>query len=111
LQRFDLWGVAMVKPVVTRDAFRGLFALFAARAHHDAKGEAEDQLLRLFKSTEDIPEHMLTLWSARTESLSSEAIGNTVSPVAHEIVDGSAHYDHASDFLRRLLRDLDRDVH
>lgn len=98
----------MVKPLVSRDAFRGLFAFYAARAHRDLKGDAEDQLLRLFKSSEHIPEHLLTIWSARTETLSSETIGDTVSLLAHEIVDGSAHYDHASAFLRRLLRDLDR---
>lgn len=103
--------MAMAKPSVSRDAFRGLFAFYAARAHHDRKGDAEHQLLTLFRSSEHIPEHLLNRWSARTETLSSEVVGNTVSTVAHEIVDGGAQYDHASDFLRRLLRDLDRNVH
>lgn len=103
--------MAMAKPLVSRGAFRGLFAFYTAKAHHDRNGEAEDQLLTLFRSSEHIPEHLLELWSARTETLSSELVGNTVSTVAHQIVDGSTQYDHASDFLRRLLRDLDRRVH
>jgi hypothetical protein len=28
-----LGGIAMVKPAVSREAFRGLFALYAAKAH------------------------------------------------------------------------------
>lgn len=100
----------MGKPAVSRDAFRGLFALYAAKARHDRQGEAEDRLLKLFGSSEDIPDDLLEEWT-RTGLIGSEAVGNTISPVAHQIVDGSAQFDHASDFLHRLLRDLDRDVH
>jgi hypothetical protein len=101
----------MGKPVVCRDAFRGLFALYAAKAHHDCNGIAEDRLLRLFGSSEDIPDDLLECWSTRAGLVGPEAVGNALSPLAHQIADGSEQYDHASDFLHRLLRDLDRDLH
>jgi len=101
----------MGKPSISRDAFRGLFALYAAKAHHDCNGIAEDRLLRLFGSSEDIPDDLLEKWSTRARLIGSEAAGNTLSPLAHQIVNGSAQYDHASDFLNRLLRDLDQDLH
>jgi hypothetical protein len=98
----------MGKPVVLRDSFRGLFA-FMRPAH--CNGIAEDRLLRLFGSSEDIPDDLLEKWSTRAGLIGPEAVGNALSPLAHQIVDGSEQYDHASDFLHRLLRDLDRDVH
>jgi hypothetical protein len=98
----------MGKPVVLRDSFRGLFA-FMRPAH--CNGIAEDRLLRLFGSSEDIPDDLLERRSTRTGLLGSEAVGNDLSPLALEIVDGSAQDDHASDFLHRLLRELDRSVH
>ncbi|WP_247439149.1 hypothetical protein [Bradyrhizobium sp. 44] len=38
----------MAKPAVSRDAFRGLLAFYAAKAHHDHKTKGEESLLRLF---------------------------------------------------------------
>ena len=101
----------MAKPSVSREAFRGLFAFYAAKAHHDHNDVAEGRLLKLFGSSEHIPDGLLELWSSRTELIGSEAVGNIVSPLAHQILDGGAQYNHASDFLHRLLRELDRDDH
>ena len=55
----------MGKPVVSREAFRGLFAFYAAKAHHDHKSAGEQCLLRLFGSVKDIPDRLLQQW--RTE--------------------------------------------
>ncbi|MBB4373461.1 hypothetical protein GGD63_006284 [Bradyrhizobium sp. cir1] len=101
----------MAKPSVSREAFRGLFAFYAAKAHLDHNDVAEGRLLKLFGSSEHIPDGLLELWSSRTELIGSEAVGNIMSPLAHQILDGSAQYSHASDFLHRLLRELDRDDH
>ncbi|SFN81841.1 hypothetical protein SAMN05216573_122102 [Bradyrhizobium sp. Rc3b] len=101
----------MAKPTVSREAFRSLFALYAAKAHHDHNGVAEGRLLKLFGSSDDIPDPLLELWSSRAELIGSEAVGNIMSPLAHQILDGAAQYNHASDFLHRLLAELDRDVH
>ncbi|MBP0116001.1 hypothetical protein [Bradyrhizobium vignae] len=101
----------MAKPFVSRDAFRGLFAFYAAKAHHDHNDVAEGRLLKLYGSSNHIPDELLELWSSRTELIGSEAIGNIVSPLAYEILDGGAQYNHASDFLHRVLRELDRDLH
>lgn len=101
----------MVKPVVSREAFRGLFALYAAKAHHDHQHDGEHRLLKLFVSTKDIPDYLLELWSDRTQVLDSEIVGSMLAPRTRQIADGSAHYDHASDFLHALLRDMDRKAH
>lgn len=101
----------MAKPAVSRDAFRGLFALYAAKPHYDNDGE--NRLLKLFGSSDHIPDGLLDLWSTRTrtELLSPQIAGSALSPVAHEVASGSARYDHASDFLHRLLQEIDRKVH
>ncbi|MGY4627220.1 hypothetical protein [Bradyrhizobium sp. USDA 4486] len=88
----------MAKSSVSRDAFRGLFAFYAAKAHHDHNGAAEGRLLKLFGSSDDIPDGLLELWSSRAELIGSEAVGNLMSPLAHQILDGRAQYNHASDF-------------
>ncbi|MCP1743875.1 hypothetical protein ABIF65_005546 [Bradyrhizobium japonicum] len=62
----------MGKPAVSRDAFRGLFAFYAAKAHHDHKPKGEHCLLKLFGSAEDIPDSLLLQWSDRVELLGSE---------------------------------------
>jgi len=98
----------MAKPVVSRDAFRGLFAFYAAKAHRDHQAEGEEQLLRLFGSAEDIPDRLLQEWSERADLVGSEAVGSVVEPCAHELARGTTRYDHASDFLHALLRDLGR---
>ena len=59
----------MGKPVVSREAFRGLFAFYAAKAHHDHESAGEQCLLRLFGSVKDIPDRLLQQWSDRVELL------------------------------------------
>jgi hypothetical protein len=98
----------MGKPAVSRDAFRGLFAFYAAKAHHDHKPEGEHSLLKMFGSADDIPDTLLQLWSDRVELLGSETVGRLMDPRVRQITSGSAQYDHASDFLHTLLRDLGR---
>jgi hypothetical protein len=65
----------MGKPAVSRDAFRGLFAFYAAKAHHDHKPEDEHSLLKMFGSADDIPDTLLQQWSDRAELLGSETVG------------------------------------
>jgi hypothetical protein len=96
----------MGKPAVSRDAFRGLFAFYAAKAHHDHKAEAEHSLLRMFGSADDIPDTLLQQWSDRAELLGPETVGRLMDPRVRQITNGNAQYDHASDFLHTLLRDL-----
>lgn len=96
--------IVMAKPAVSRDAFRGLFAFYAAKAHHDHKHEGEHCLLKLFGSAEDIPESLLQQWSNRVDLLGFETVGRIMEPRARQITDGDARYDHASDFLHALLR-------
>lgn len=101
----------MVRIAVSRDAFRGLFALYAADAHHEQKHHCEYSLTKLFKSSDDIPDGLLDLWSERVNTLDSETVGNVLCPRAREVADGRAEYDHASDFLHALLRELDQEQH
>ncbi|RTE92862.1 MULTISPECIES: hypothetical protein [Bradyrhizobium] len=96
----------MAKPAVSRDAFRGLFAFYAAKAHHDHKHDGEHRLLKLFGSAEDIPDRLLEQWSEGAELLGSETAGRILEPRARQIANDGVHYDHASDFLHALLRDL-----
>lgn len=56
-----------------------LFALYAAEAHHDNKPDAEQCLLKLFGSGEDIPERLLQQWSGGAELLGSKKIGHILS--------------------------------
>jgi hypothetical protein len=76
----------MGKPGVSRDAFRGLFAFYAAKTHHDHKPEAEHSLLRMFGSADDIPDTLLRQWSDRVELLGSETVCRYAStrPPNHE---------------------------
>ncbi|WP_426614382.1 hypothetical protein [Bradyrhizobium sp. McL0616] len=101
----------MVKSVVSREAFRGLFALYAARAHHDQQHDGENRLLQLFVTTKDVPDYLLELWSDPTQLFGSETVGTVLGRQARQIADGSAHYDHASNFLHALLRDVGRNAH
>ncbi|WP_354112267.1 hypothetical protein [Bradyrhizobium sp. S3.12.5] len=101
----------MVKSSVTRDAFRGLFAFYAAKAHHDKKFEGEHSLLKLFRSSQDIPDSLLELWSDRTEVLGAEMVGEMIAPRTRQVTNGGAHYDHASDFLHVLLKEMERHKH
>jgi hypothetical protein len=70
----------------------------------------EHCLLKLFGSAEDIPDNLLLQWSDRVELLGSETVGRLMEPRARQITDGNARYDHASDFLHALLRDLGQKV-
>ncbi|PDT68569.1 hypothetical protein CO683_15270 [Bradyrhizobium ottawaense] len=96
----------MGKSTVSRDAFRGLFAFYAAKAHHDRQPGGEHCLLRLFRSAEDIPDSLLLLWTNRVELLGSQTVGRIMEPQARQVTSGKAQYDHASDFLHAVLRDL-----
>ncbi|TFV39455.1 hypothetical protein E4K66_13755 [Bradyrhizobium frederickii] len=98
----------MGRPAVSRDAFRGLLAFYAAKAHRDHKSQGEHCLLRLFGSADDVPDTLLLHWSDRTELVGSEAVGRLKDPLVRPITSGNAQYDHASDFLHTLLRDLGR---
>ena len=64
----------MAKPAVSRDAFRGLFAFYAAKAHHDDKAEGKNRLLRLFGSAEYIPDRLLQQWSETADLLGPETV-------------------------------------
>ncbi|WP_298884138.1 hypothetical protein [uncultured Bradyrhizobium sp.] len=77
----------MAKPAVSRNAFRGLFALYALRVHHDHEPAGEDRLLKLFRSSEDIPDKLLELWSDRAEMLGPEVVGATLSNGTRRIID------------------------
>jgi hypothetical protein len=96
----------MAKPAVSRDTLRGLFAFYAAKSHHDHKRDGEHRLLKLFGSAEDIPDRLLEQWSEGAELLNPETVGHIVEPHTRQVANGSARYDHASDFLHALLRDL-----
>jgi hypothetical protein len=97
----------MPKPA-SRDAFRGLVAFYAAKAHHDHKHDGEYCVSKLFGSAQDIPDRLLPQWSDEAELLGSETIAPTPEPRVREIPNDRARYDHASDFLHALLRDLER---
>ncbi|UPJ60718.1 hypothetical protein [Bradyrhizobium sp. 192] len=90
----------MGKPV-----FRGSFAFYAAKAHHDHKTAGEQYLLRLFGSAKDVPDRLLRQWSDSVELLGPETVGRIMEPQAHQVTSGNVQYDHASDFLRAVLRD------
>ena len=68
-------------------------------------------MLKLFGSSEHIPDDLLERWSMQTELVGPETIGCVISPFAREVAAGSARYNHASDFLHRLLKEMDRKVH
>jgi hypothetical protein len=102
--------MAMAKPAVTRDAFRDVFAFYAAKALHDHKHDGEHSLLKLFGSAEDIPDRLLEQWSGGAEPLGSENVGRILEPRARQIANGGTRYDHASGFLLALLRDLGQKV-
>ena len=97
----------MAKPAVSRDAFRSLFALYVLKAYHDHKHDGEHRLLKLFGSSDDIPNHLLDLWSNFADVLGPESVGSILEQRVHEIADGKASYDHASAFLHVVLRELD----
>jgi hypothetical protein len=100
----------MPKPA-SRDAFRGLVAFYAAKAHHDHKHDGEYCVSKLFGSAQGIPDRLLQQWSHQADLPGAEAIASTLEPRTREIVNGRKRYDHASDFLHVLLRDLELREH
>ena len=98
--------VQMGKPAVSRDAFRGLLAFHAAKPHHSAKPRGGYLFVRLFGHAEDVPDALVLQWSDKSKVLASETVGQLMDPLVREIPNGNAQYDHASDFLHRLLRDF-----
>ncbi|MGY0574733.1 hypothetical protein ACTGJ9_029755 [Bradyrhizobium sp. RDM12] len=96
----------MGKPAVSRDAFRGLFAFYARRLITTTSPRANIPFLKMFGSADDIPDTLLQQWSDRVELLGSETGGRLKDPRVRQITNGNVQYDHASDFLHTLLRDL-----
>jgi hypothetical protein len=80
----------MAKAALSRGAFRRLVAFYAAKAHLDHTHDGECCVLKLVGSSEDVPHRPVRQWSDETPN-------------------GCACYDHASDFLHVLLRDLERE--
>jgi len=98
----------MAKPAVSRNTFRGLFAFYAKADH---KHDGEYCALKLFGSAQDIPDRLLQQWSHQADLPGAEAIASTLEPRTRKIVNGRKRYDHASDFLHVLLRDLELREH
>lgn len=98
----------MTKHAVSRNAFRGLFALYALRVHHDNEPSGEHRRLKLFQSSDDIPDELLNLWSDRAELLGPEVVGAALSSCKSEIINGKANYDHASHLLHAVLREMEQ---
>jgi hypothetical protein len=101
----------MPRRAVSRDDFRGLFALFAFAAQHHEKHDGASRLLQLFTSSRNISDDLLDRWAERTEAIGSKAEGNELSLRAHAVADGNTSYDHASAFLHALLKGLDQTKH
>lgn len=95
----------MTKLDFSARAFRGLGAYYAAKAHdhkHDRR------YLKLFGSAEDDPDLALQQSSNDdAELLGIGTIASTWEPRTRESANGCARYNHASDFLHVLLRDLE----
>ncbi|UPJ40093.1 hypothetical protein IVB40_22535 [Bradyrhizobium sp. 40] len=98
----------MAKPAVSRNTFRGLSAFYAKA---DPKYDGEQCVLKLFGSAQDIPDRLLQQRSHQADLPGAESIASTLEPRTREIVNGRKRYDHASDFLHVLLRDLELREH
>lgn len=83
-------------------------AFDAAKARHDHKHHGEYCVLKLLGSAQDFPDRLLQQWSDEAELLGSETIAPTPEPRARENANDCSRYDHASNFLHALLRDLER---
>jgi hypothetical protein len=101
----------MAQRSVSREDFRGLFALYACAAQLHKKNAGASRLLNLFESSRDITDDLLHLWSERVEAVSAETVGNVLCPRARAVADGKANYDHASAFLHAMLKALDQSQH
>jgi hypothetical protein len=98
----------MAQLAVSRDAFRGLFALFAFGEQLNKNPDGACRLLNLFTSSQHISDELLDRWAERAEAAGSETVGSVLCPDARATADGSASYDHASAFLQALLKKLDQ---
>ena len=98
----------MAQPAVSRNAFPGLFAFYAKADH---KHDGDYRVLKLFGSAQGIPDRLLQQWSHQADLPGAEAIASTLEPRTREIANGRKRYDHASDFLHVLLRDLELREH
>ena len=93
----------MGKPPVSRAALHALIALRETKAHDQ---NIDDEVVLKFPGpSAHLADDQLHQW------LRSATAGTIFLPPAHEIAEGGAPYDHASDFLHRLLRKMDRKVH
>jgi hypothetical protein len=101
----------MAQRSVSREDFRGLFALYACAAQLHKKHDGASRLLNLFESSRDITDDLLHLWSERVEAVSAETVGSVLCPRARAVADGEANYDHASAFLHAMLKALDQSQH
>lgn len=86
----------MAMRAVSRDDFRGLFALFAFAARHNENHNGASRPLHLFTSSRDIPDNLLDLWSECAEAIGPETIGEHLCLRAHAVAEGRSSYDHAS---------------
>ena len=98
----------MAKPAVSRNSFRALLALYSKADH---KHNGDYCVLKLPGSAQGIPDRLLQQWSHQADLPGAEAIASTLEPRTREIVNGRKRYDHASDFLHVLLRDLELREH
>ncbi|WP_240544092.1 hypothetical protein [Bradyrhizobium canariense] len=62
----------MAEPAVARNAFRGLFAFYAAKVQDHKEPDRERSLLKLFDSSQDIRNNLLERWPDRIELLGPE---------------------------------------
>lgn len=98
----------MARRAVSRDHFKGLFALFAFAALHNENHDGASRLLHLFTSSRYIPDDLLDLWSKYAEAIGPETVGEQLCQRAHAVADGSSSYAHASAFLHALLEAPDQ---
>jgi len=101
----------MAPRLVSREDFRGLFALYAFAAQLNNNHAGASRLLKLFASSPNISDSLLDRWSERVEALNPEIVGSVLGPCAHAVADGNVNYDHASAFLHALLKTLDQTQH
>src|SRR3954469_591996 len=75
----------MAQRSVSREDFRGLFALYACAAQLNKKHDGASRLLNLFDSSRDISDDLLHLWSERVEAVSAETVGSVLCPRARAV--------------------------
>ena len=88
---------------LSRDAVRGLFAVYALKAHHDHKPQDEHRPLRVFGPAEDIPDHLLLERPDRVELPGSKPLVAGWSDRLPK-QDRQRPIRQGSDFLHTLMR-------